>query len=143
MYDERNDNRLWDCKVGDPVILVHLRRTFDQARLARPTIDGVVTKVGTKYLTIGLPSQDGEERRLLYVVHGDNGMPKEDSSGRTRHDYRAFTEQTLAVHNARLTAISALCVALGLHPMSAHNLFTRHITTAAIIRATDVLEGEA
>lgn len=143
MYDERNDNQLWDCKVGDSVILVHIRRPFDQARLARPSIDGEVVKVGTKYLTIGTPSQRGEEYRVLYVVNGNDGMPKQDKAGRRPHEYQAFTAQTLAAHNARVAAISALCAALGLSPASAHNLTTRYISTAAIIRATDVLEGEA
>jgi len=143
MYDERNDNQLWDCKVGDSVILVHIRKPFDQPRLARLTIDGVVTKVGTKYLAIGLPAQEGAERRTLYVANGADGMPKQDKAGRRPHEYQAFTAQTLAARNARVAAISALCAALGLSPASAHNLTTRYISTAAIIRATDVLEGEA
>lgn len=140
MYDSMQDNQLWDLEVGNAVILVPITNAYEVRSTPGVPIDGVVVKVGRRYLTIGLPGQDDLpfESRTLYRVHAADGSPAQDRSGRREHQYTAYTAQTLAMHRERDQVIGRLSEVL---QVSRYQLAMRYIPTANIRKAVAALEG--
>lgn len=141
MYDSMQDNQLWDLEVGNEVILVPITNAYNARTTPVVPIDGVVLKIGRKYLTIGLPGQDNLpfESRALYRVLGADGTPARDRSSRCEHRYTAYTEQTLAMYQERYALIGRLAEAL---QVNRHQLALRYTPTANIRAAVAALTKE-
>lgn len=140
MYDSMQDNQLWDLEVGNAVTLVPITNAYEVRSAPAVPIDGVVLKVGRKYLTIGLPAQDDLpfESRALYRVHGADGSPARDRSSRCEHRYTAYTAQTLAMYHERARLIGRLSEVL---QVSRYQLALRYTPTDNIRKAIAALEG--